>query len=142
MELVFWPKLHSADDHIKLSPLHDHNAYNGLSSSLKHHSHNGLFVMCRFLRFAFVGIESRQARHMKFLILFGTHKSQMLCQNFLSSTYVASDPSSSTSCFKNRYTDLQYCPLCVHGQNSMSSAGCLDNEIFLMSSASLGTNRP
>ena len=79
---------------------------------------------------------------MKFLILFGTHKSQMLCQNFLSSTCAASDPSSLTSCFKNQYTDLQYCPLCVHGQNSMSSAGCLNNEIFLMSSTSLGTNRP
>ena len=76
--LVFWWKFHSDDDHTELSSLHDHNACNGLSSSLKLRSHSELSVMCCLLRFAFVGIESRQARHNKFLILFGTCKSQML----------------------------------------------------------------
>lgn len=99
--LVFWQKLHSNDDHTELSSLHDHNVCNVLSSSLKHRSHSGLSMMCRCLRFAFVGMESRQGRHMKFFILFGTHKSQMLFQKFLSLICVASAPSLSTSYFKN-----------------------------------------
>lgn len=52
-------------------------------------------------------------------------------------------PFPSTSRFNNRYSYLQeYCPLCVHNQNKISSMGCLDNGIFLMSLASSRTNRP
>ena len=43
----------------------------------KHHLHSELIIMCLCFRFVFVGIESWQARHRKFLILFGTRKSQM-----------------------------------------------------------------
>ena len=40
-----WRKFHSDSDHTESSSLHDHNACNGLSSSLKHRSHSGLSVM-------------------------------------------------------------------------------------------------
>lgn len=53
---VFWRKLHFDEDHTELSSLNDHNACNGLSLSLKHHSHNELFVMWTiWMHYMFLG---------------------------------------------------------------------------------------
>ena len=80
--LMFGRKLHSGDDHTESRPMHDHNAWIGLSFSHKHRSHNGLSVICHLIKFVFVGIESWQVRHKKIFILLGIHESQILCQNF------------------------------------------------------------
>lgn len=134
---ICW-ELQSVCDHTKLSSLQDHNACKAVSSSLQLLSHSKFSVMCLLFRLAFVGIALQQARHKKFLILFGTHKSQMLHQNSLSPTLGLS---TSSYIFKNRYSDLhEYFPLCVHGQNNLSSIECLDKGIFLISSASSSTN--
>ena len=99
--------------------------------------------MCLRFRFDFVGIASRQTRHKKFLILFGTRNPHMLLHRIVSPFCSTTCLGSSSSIFKNRYPDLQeYWPFWVHGQNSLSSVGCFERGIFLMSSASSGANKP
>ena len=130
--LIFWQALHSEAVHIELSLLHDHSACNVVSSSIMHRSHSAFLVICRRFRFAFVGITLRHAHHTNFFTLYGTLKTQILCQKLLSSTCVSNSLDSSTSLFKKRYPDLQeYFPVCVHGKKNYLLLDILIAELIL-----------
>lgn len=122
---------------------HNHRACRVVFGSSLNRSQNGLSIMVRRTKFTFVGTDSRQAVHSRFLTLFGTCKDQITFPKSLSLSEEVLEISWFASFFKKRYLDLHvYSPFYGLGQNRLSSATTLNKGSFLMSSASSGVIMP
>ena len=99
--------------------------------------------MVRRSKLHFEGRELRQARQIKFLILFGHSRAQIFFQSPFSWSGCSTTWRPTSSSFKNQYLNLQLkLPSCSHGQNRESSVAFLAKGIFFISLASCGAKIP